>query len=315
MEATVVGAGVVGLTAAVRLREAGVAADVWARESPEETTSAVAAAIWYPYLALPRDLVTGWAATSYRVFTALADAPGTGVAVRTGREVFREPVPDPWWRGAVPGFARCSPADPSDGLVDGLVDGYRFPTPIIDMSAYLPWLVDRFTGLGGTVERRVARSLDEVPGDVIVNATGLGARELVGDTEMEPVRGQVVRVEQVGLTEWLLDGRNPDGMLYVVPRERDIVLGGTDDAGVEDREPDPAVAEGILARCRAAVPALADARVLGHAVGLRPARSTVRLEAEPLADGRTVVHCYGHGGAGVTLSWGCADEVTRIARP
>ena len=47
--------------------------------------------------------------------------------------------------------------------------------------------------------------------------------------------------------------------------------------------------------------------MVGHRVGLRPVRPSVRLEAE----GR-VIHCYGHGGAGVTLSWGCADEVTQL---
>jgi D-amino-acid oxidase len=48
------------------------------------------------------------------------------------------------------------------------------------------------------------------------------------------------------------------------------------------------------------------------AVGLRPARSEVRLEATTLADGRPLVHNYGHGGSGFTLSWGCADEVARL---
>ena len=47
--------------------------------------------------------------------------------------------------------------------------------------------------------------------------------------------------------------------------------------------------------------------MLGHAVGVRPARPAVRLERAG-----DVVHCYGHGGAGVTLSWGCADEVIRL---
>ena len=55
------------------------------------------------------------------------------------------------------------------------------------------------------------------------------------------------------------------------------------------------------------VPALAGAEVVAHRVGLRPVRPEVRLEVE----GR-VVHCYGQGGAGVTLSWGCADEVAGL---
>ena len=53
--------------------------------------------------------------------------------------------------------------------------------------------------------------------------------------------------------------------------------------------------------------------MLGHRVGLRPARRTVRLEAVPGETG-TVVHCYGHGGSGVTLAWGCADDVLALVR-
>jgi D-amino-acid oxidase len=99
--------------------------------------------------------------------------------------------------------------------------------------------------------------------------------------------------------------------VYVVPRGTDVVCGGTDqvsDDPAADREPDPKTAEAILERCREVVPELADAPVLGHAVGFRPVRTAVRVER---ADG--VLHCYGHGGAGVTLSWGCADEVVRLA--
>src|SRR5439155_13946509 len=96
-------------------------------------------------------------------------------------------------------------------------------------------------------------------------------------------------------------------LVYVVPRERDDVLGGTAQEGVEDPTPDAATTEAIRARCAALVPAVRDAPVLSVAVGLRPVRPAVRLEAE----GR-VVHCYGHGGAGVTLAWGCAGEVAAL---
>ena len=47
-------------------------------------------------------------------------------------------------------------------------------------------------------------------------------------------------------------------------------------------------------------------------MGLRPSRTEVRLEEEIIGSTR-VIHNYGHGGAGVTLSWGCADEVVSIA--
>jgi D-amino-acid oxidase len=120
-----------------------------------------------------------------------------------------------------------------------------------------------------------------------------------------PVRGQVVYVEQVGLDHWWLDEAGPT---YVVPRSRDIVVGGTDDEGEWSRTPEPATAAEILSRATRLVPELDGARVLRHKVGLRPVRPAVRVERVD-----RVVHCYGHGGAGVTLSWGTADEVAALA--
>jgi len=105
----------------------------------------------------------------------------------------------------------------------------------------------------------------------------------------------------------VVDEHGPRGMTYVVPRAADIVVGGTADVGREDDESDPLEAERVLARAVLLEPRLSGARVLGHRAGLRPGRPTVRLERE----GR-VVHCYGHGGAGVTLSWGCAADVVPL---
>jgi D-amino-acid oxidase len=175
------------------------------------------------------------------------------------------------------------------------------------MPVYLRWLVSEVERLGGTLTRMALRALPH-GADAVVDATGLGARLMASDTSLLPVRGQVVYVDQVGLDRWWLDASGP---VYVVPRSNDIVVGGTDDEGEWDRRPDPDVAKQILERAVALVPALARARVRGHRVGLRPARPQVRLEAEDVGGAR-VVHCYGHGGAGVTLSWGCADEVAAL---
>jgi D-amino-acid oxidase len=298
----VVGAGVVGLTCAIRLREAGVEADVVARELPDRTTSAVAAALWYPYRAFPPERVTAWSARGFEVLGQLAGMPGAGVRMRWGTELRPGAAEDPWWRGAVPTF-RHTP------------DGYRFAAPVADMSVHLPWLVGRLEALGGAVRREALHRIDDclARAPVVVDCAGLGARELAADPRLVPVRGQVVYVEQSGIEEWLLDQADPHRLVYVVPRERDVVLGGTAEEGAEDTAPDPAVAAAIRERCVAAVPALAGARVLGTAVGVRPARPEVRLEAEE-RDGGTVVHCYGHGGAGVTLAWGCAEDVVALVR-
>ena len=298
------GAGVVGLTCAVRLLEQGHRVDVVARDLPLETTSVVAAAIWYPYRALPQDRVTAWSATSYAVFAALAapeeygGSPEAGVRMVPGTEVFATQQRDPWWRSAVPRLDR------PEHLPDGYTDGWSFTTPVIEMPVYLSWLVDRLEALDGTLTRLNLRALPPAP-DIVVNATGLGARLLGSDRTVVPVRGQVLYVEQVGLDRWWLDSAAPT---YVVPRSRDIVVGGTDEEGEWSRTPSPETAAAILRRATDLVPELREARVLRHKVGLRPVRPAVRLERVG-----HVVHCYGHGGAGVTLSWGVADEVVALA--
>jgi D-amino-acid oxidase len=158
------------------------------------------------------------------------------------------------------------------------------------------------------------RDLGELDGDgPIVVAAGLRSGELTGDRDLVPVRGQVVRLANPGLTEWLLDDEHPDGMTYVIPRGTDVVCGGTDERGNTDLAPDDATERAILARARALVPALRDAPIVSRGVGLRPVRPTVRLDREE-HEGRPVISCYGHGGAGVTLSWGCAADVTALVR-
>jgi D-amino-acid oxidase len=297
----VVGAGVIGLSSAVRLLEDGHRVDVLARDLPLETTSAAAAAIWYPYRAFPFEQVTAWSALSYKEFETLADVADTGVQMLDGTEFHREKSADPWWMGAVPALTRVRVGEP-------YVDGWTFTAPVIEMPVYLRWLTERVMSLGGTISRMALNGLPD-QAQLVVNAAGIGARLLAEDPTVTPVRGQVVYVEQVGLDRWSLDGSGP---VYVVPRSGDIVVGGTDDEGEWSRTPDPAVAERILARATQLVPELAAARVLGQKVGLRPARPQVRLEEERRGSAR-IIHCYGHGGAGVTLSWGCAAEVAALA--
>jgi len=296
----VVGAGVVGLSCAVRLLEAGHQVDVVARDLPLETTSAVAAAIVYPYRAAPQSRVAAWTARSYAAFEKLASEPEAGVRMLTGTECLRSRQPDPWWADAVPALDR------ETSLPQGYADGWTFVTPVVEMPVYLPWLHRRVLELGGTVTRLGLAALPP-GGDVVVNCSGLGARLLGADTSVVPVSGQVVYVEQFGLERWWLDSGTPEGPTYVIPRSRDVVVGGTDVEGDWSRTPSPEVARSILERGARLVPEVAGARVLRHKVGLRPARPEVRLERE----GR-VVHCYGHGGAGVTLSWACAEEVAEL---
>jgi D-amino-acid oxidase len=181
---------------------------------------------------------------------------------------------------------------------------------VVEMPIYLKYLMDRFSAAGGSVQRRTLSSLDEVDARVVVNCVGLGARDLVDDASMEPIRGQVVRVRNPGLKRFVLDEDNPEGVTYIIPRSGDCILGGTADEGEWDLEPDQETAAGILRRCTQLEPRLKDAEVLEHKVGLRPGRPEIRLEREDGPIPR--IHNYGHGGSGITLSWGCAEETLRL---
>lgn len=300
----VVGAGVVGLSCAVRLLEAGHRVDVLARDLPRETTSAVAAAIWYPYRAWPEERVLGWGRATYDEFARLADDPESGVRMQEGTEVVPDRDEPPWWADAVPDLRETVE------VPAGFDGGWTFTAPVVEMPVHLAWLEGRVLAAGGSVTRinlqGLPRTGDGGP-DAVVNCSGIGAKFLAADPAVHPVQGQVVYVEQVGLERWWLDGTRPGSPTYVVPRSRDVVVGGTDVEGEWSRTPSPEVAAAILRRALRLVPELAGAEVLGHKVGLRPARPEVRLERV-----RDVVHCYGHGGAGVTLAWGCADEVAAL---
>jgi D-amino-acid oxidase len=156
-------------------------------------------------------------------------------------------------------------------------------------------------------------SFAEADAPVVVNCTGLAARELVPDPSVRPVRGQLVVVQNPGIDTWLVATDAAGEYAYLFPQPGGLVLGGTAEEDVWSLEPDPATAEAIVARCAALRPEVAGAKVLEHRVGLRPTRPAVRLERDALPDGRLLVHNYGHGGAGVTVAWGCAEEAAGLA--
>ncbi|WP_282701445.1 FAD-dependent oxidoreductase [Streptomyces sp. CC219B] len=309
-EVIVVGGGVTGLTTAVVLAERGLRVRVWTRDPVERTTSAVAGALWWPYRIEPVALARVWALRSLAVYRELALRPEvTGVRMVEG--VLGEgdlDGADAWAAAQVPGLRRAR-AEEYGGT------GLWARLPLIDMSTHLPWLRERFLTAGGVVETRTVSSLAQAPAPVVVNCTGLGARELVPDTAVRPVRGQLVVVENPGIRTWVTSTEPSGEMAYFFPQPGRLVLGGTAEDGQWSLEPDPRVAEAIVQRCARLRPEIAGARILDHRVGLRPVRDAVRLEREPLPDGRALVHNYGHGGAGVTVAWGCAEEAAALAAP
>ncbi|MEO3751142.1 FAD-dependent oxidoreductase [Streptomyces sp. B6B3] len=320
----VVGGGVLGLTTAVVLAEAGRRVRVVTREPAARTTSAAAGALWEPYRAHPADRVAGWARRTLDTLTALAATPDeTGVRMVAGLKAARSAsFRLPSWVAGLP--AELRPSLISEGLPAGYRAGYRARLPLLDMPAYLGHLERRLAAAGGVLERRALASLAEAAREApaIVNCAGLGARELVPDPLLRPVRGQLVVVAQPTprVDEWFAESpdeavRDPAGgteLLYVLPQPEIVVLGGTAHEDRGDTDPDPELAARIVERAAAFDPRLGAARVLDHRVGLRPYRPAIRLEREALPGGAVCVHNYGHGGAGVTLSWACASDAAAL---
>jgi D-amino-acid oxidase len=319
-EVLVIGAGVIGLTTAICVAEAGVTVTVAAAEPPQQTTSAAAGALWGPHLVGQDERIKRWAAVTLDRLAELR-APEIGAnelegIVRTACGITATATAE----DEPPEYAaegNVSPCEPGE-IPAGYVSGWRLTAPLIAMPGYLDYLAQRFGRAGGVSAfphrfRTIADARGFAPAArVIVNCAGFGARDLVPDPKVVAVRGQVVVMRNPGIREFFV-GTGAAGwpLTYLFPHHDIVLLGGTEEAARASREPDPGTAGQIIAACTAIRPELRDAPVLEHRVGLRPVRPEVRLDAEA-HDGFTLVHSYGHGGAGVTLSWGCAEDAAEL---
>jgi D-amino-acid oxidase len=317
----VLGAGVIGLSTAICLAEAGVNVAVAAADPPERTTSVAAGAIWGPHLVGMDDRVERWAGVTLDSLAKLSH-PELGanelagiVHSATGIAASRDSDAAPPEFAATSELSPCQPGE----VPPGYASAWRLTATTVAMPGYLGYLARRFGRAGGRSAFGVKigtlsdTSLVAPSARVIVNCTGCGARDLVPDPEVDAVRGQVVVAANPGVTEFFVGtGSEPDDLTYVFPHGDVVVLGGTEQRGNWSLQADPGTAERIIAACAAVEPALRDAPVLEHRVGLRPARPWVRLEAERSGE-VTIVHNYGHGGSGVTLSWGCAQDAAELA--
>ncbi len=310
MRILVLGAGVSGLSSGVLLLKKGYQVTIWAKDLPPNTTSNKAAAAWAPYLCNPKEKVMRWGKNTLDYFNRVIakDSKSGYIKIKT-TGLFPIAKDDQWWKNIVPGYKKI----PAKDLPAGYQDGYEFEGLVVDTTYYMDWLISLFKGLGGVLIQKEISSINGAFAEynLVVNCTGLGSRKLFGDTSIFPVRGQMVKVKLNGFSKVTADEEGPNSLAVVIPRTHDVLLGGTTQENNWSLEIDPKDTQDILKKVASIYPELKNAEVIGESVGLRPVRPEVRLEAQKFG-GKVIIHNYGHGGAGFTLSWGCAQEVVDL---
>jgi D-amino-acid oxidase len=303
-QVTVVGAGVIGLATAVELQRRGHHVTVVAEHVYEPTVSTVAGAIWLPFQVGPADQprIRTWAHRTRVWMNELAAThPRAGIDLLDAYEIAADEAA-PWWIQGMDVVR--APAPVADAPI-----AWRFRAPRAQ-----PLLLLRFLAaqLQRPIERRHLASLDDLPGDVVVNCTGLGARTLVGDHAVRGVFGQVVITSCGGaaLDVTITDARDPESLFYLIPRRDELVLGGIARPidGVDVPPAEPEITARVLAH--AARLGLPVGEVKDVRVGLRPYRAAVRLERDPVRS--RIFHNYGHGGSGFTLCQGAAVDLAAL---
>lgn len=350
MRITVIGAGVTGLSCARELAGAGHEVTVVADHGPGDTVSARAGALWFPYDVTvenapdleKRSLIrfVELAGQAEAAQSEGADDVTDDIAPVEMRRGFLRERLDPPDRSWVPTVTEVLGEDAVTEVeregAQGAERGVETTLPLIMTPTYLAWLMDSCRIAGVAFRWKTVESLDllakgaynTAPPEAVIICGGLRGGELLGgDDEVTPVRGQVIVFangsddedgdggEDGGpvLTDWYVDDDDPENMTYVFPRVDDIVVGGIAEVGNGNEDPDAETAEAILARAEALVPALKELPILGHGAGLRPSRSSLRIEQVDTDEvSIPVIAAYGHGGAGVTLSWGTAERVAEM---
>ena len=219
----------------------------------------------------------------------------------------------------------------------GAVDAYELLAPIIDTDKAMGWLMQLVERKGAVfVTETITSDLlsveaalrERFDADVIVNCTGLQGQVLAGDDSAYPIRGGLIRVINDGsdfpkveaaLTITAGAAHSSNEIVFLVPRNDEILLiGGIAEPHEWDLDLtlDSPIIRRMRQRCESFLPGLCQARVDPEyplAQGLRPFRGrNVRVERELRGRDSHIVHSYGHGGAGWSLSFGCAQDVAQL---
>ncbi|BGP53383.1 D-amino acid oxidase [Rhodotorula sphaerocarpa] len=345
----VLGSGVIGLAAALALAQKGYKVHVIARDLPEDTVAQTFASPWAganftPFMtkeAGPRQ--AKWETATFKQWVDLVPQ-GLVMWLKDTRRFAADEAGllGHWYKDITPNYRHLAPSECPPGAI-----GVQYDTLSVNAPQYCQHLQREAQKLGVTFERRLVTSLEQIDAQyqLIVNATGLGAKSIAGveDQEVEPIRGQTVLVKSDCKRCTMDSSGNP---AYIIPRPGgEVICGGTYLVGNYDLSVDPPTIERILKHCLRLDPSISTdgtlegIEIVRHNVGLRPARrGGPRLELEEItlplersrsklalgmakADGAEtaarrrrvpVVHAYGFSSAGYQQSWGVALDVVEL---
>ena len=282
-----------------------------------QTTTYGSGGLWEPYqiAGTPEEDVNRWGKIAFDHFLDIhhsKDCGLAGVQLMNFYQLFKEGEfnQTPSWHDIVLNFQQLSSIELRKmKLPECYTSAYSFSTIVIEQKYYMSWMMKKLDALGVTFEQRKVAALEEIVGyDVIINCTGLGAAQLLGDELMYPIRGQVLRIKAPWVKNVWMFGNN-----YLIPNVDSIVVGGTQQKGNWSTTSSIDDTEQIMRNVCALFPSLHDAPVESIWTGLRPGRTPLRLDSDlyTFSNGSImpVIHCYGHGGSGITLAMGCAHDV------
>lgn len=329
LKVAVIGAGIVGVSSAIQIAEKyknNVNVTIVTDSITPNTTGDGSAGLWTAYFIIgpanDREKLCEWGQASFTEYHRLWKSglcEESGLMLLPFLNLSGQPEPmDAFSKNIVYGYTALSPNEISKfshELGKDYKSGSRSIGFACEVKRYLPFLMERFKNIGGTIIRQHVESFDDLceDYDVIINCTGVNAANLTNDPEIIPIRGQSVRVEAPWFFHCVIDDTRSG---FIAPNIESVFLGGTAQYGNYDQTIDPLDSEKIIDGCQTICKSLKNAKLLWEWTGLRPGRNSIRLEYElyESANGKNVpvIHNYGHGGSGITLAWGCGYDVAKL---